>query len=165
MRKENHQKWRWHKGFCTWGIQTKPFAACCADFDPKFCNSPILHTGGSNSLLPQRGEGRKWEKGITNNKCDTGVSVLGAFKLDHFQPVELILFFKNSTFLPFILGSPIPYYPRERKAENEKRESPIIYMAHGFLYLWHLNWTIHTGESNSLLPQKEEGRIWERGIF
>ena len=40
------------------------------------------------------------------------VSVLGAFILDHLQPVELILFHKFSTFFTFILGSPIRYYPR-----------------------------------------------------
>ena len=28
------QKWMRHRGFCTWGIQTGPFAACWADFVP-----------------------------------------------------------------------------------------------------------------------------------
>ena len=51
---------------------------------------------------------RKWTR-------HRGFSVLGAFKLDHLQPFELILFHKISNFLPFILGGPIPYYPRERK--------------------------------------------------
>ena len=41
-----------------------------------------------------------------------GVYVLGAFKLDPLQPVKLILFQKISTFQIFILGRPIPYYPR-----------------------------------------------------
>ena len=36
----------------------------------------------------------------------------GAFKLDHLQPVKLISFQNISTFLPFILGGPISYYPR-----------------------------------------------------
>ena len=49
------------------------------------------------------------------SECDTGVSDLGAFKLDHLQPVKLILFKNISTFLSFILGGPISYYPRERK--------------------------------------------------
>ena len=53
----------------------------------------------------------------------SGVSVPGAFKLDHLQPVKLILSHNLSTFLIFLLGSPIPYYPRQR-AGNEKRESP-----------------------------------------
>ena len=55
------------------------------------------------------------------SECDTGVSDLGAFKLDHLQPVKLILFKNISTFLPFILGGPISYYPRERK-EGKSRD-------------------------------------------
>ena len=50
---------------------------------------------------------------LPRNGCDTGVSVLGAFKLDHLQPVQLILSPNFYTFLPYVLGSPIPYYPRE----------------------------------------------------
>ena len=57
-------------------------------------------------------------KGI--HSTDTGVVVPGAFKLDHLQPVKQILFQKFSNFLIFILGSPIPYYPR---AKNEKRDT------------------------------------------
>ena len=37
--------------------------------------------------------------------------------------LELILLQTFSTFQIFILGSPIPYYPRETGA-NEKRDSP-----------------------------------------
>ena len=50
--------------------------------------------------------------------------MLGAFKLDHLQPVEVRFFRNFPTFLLFILGSPIPYYhyPRERKVKYEKRE-------------------------------------------
>ena len=59
---------------------------------------------------------------VFNSEWDTGVSVPGAFKLDHLQPAELILSNEISTFLSFILGSPIIYYP-ERGAWNEKRDS------------------------------------------
>ena len=60
------------------------------------------------------------------------ISDLGAFKLDHSQPAKLILFQKIFPFLSFILGGPIPYYPRERKGgrgqaqglKMGKRESP-----------------------------------------
>ena len=45
----------------------------------------------------------------------------GAFKLDHLQPVELILFCKISNFCTFILGAN-SYYPREGKTENGKME-------------------------------------------
>ena len=121
---------------------------------------------------------RKWEREIHQKYLwDTGVSVLGAFKLDNFQPVELFLSQNYSSFPPFILGSPIPYYPREKKAEYEKREFTIngwdtrvsvlgafkldhLQPVELFLFskLFHFP-TIHTGESNSLLPQREEGRI------
>ena len=80
--------------------------------------------------------------------CDTGVSDPGAFKLDHLQPVQLILFHEISNFLPFILGSPIPYYPRERKEGRgrgriwEKEIPPNVNETQGFLYLGHSNWTI-----------------------
>ena len=43
------------------------------------------------------------------SEWDTGVSVIGAFKVDHLQPVELILFQNISTFLTSIQGSPIIY--------------------------------------------------------
>ena len=56
-------------------------------------------------------------------KIGKGVSDLEAFKLDHLQPIELILSHKISIILIFILGmgSPISYYPRE--GEMRKRDS------------------------------------------
>ena len=99
-----------------------------------------------------------------------GVSVLGAFKLDHLQPVKLILFPNFSIILIFILGSPIPYYPR---AKYEKKGFTQKWKRHGGFCTWgfqtgpfaacwadlvlkisHL-FDFHTGESNYLLPQGE----------
>ena len=54
-------------------------------------------------LLTQREEGAGAEirkRELSKSEWHTGVSDLGAFKLDHFQPVKLILFQKISTFLP-----------------------------------------------------------------
>ena len=68
--------------------------------------------GSSISYYPR--ERKMGKRDTSKSKRDTGVSVLGALKLDHLQPVKLILFPKISTFLPFILGIPISYYPRER---------------------------------------------------
>ena len=74
--------------------------------------------------------------------------VLGVFKLDHLQSVKLILFPNISTFLPFILGGPISYYPRERRQGSSrgwKEENGIhskVTETQGFLYLEHSNWTI-----------------------
>ena len=68
-------------------------------------------------ITPERGrkEGASTEygeKGITQK-------YLGVFELDHLQPVTVILFKKISTFLLFILGSPISYYPRERRGSRD----------------------------------------------
>ena len=62
------QKWIRHRGFCTWGIQVGPFAACRADFVLKIFHLSTFHTGRSNSLLPQREEGRKEGAGAENGK-------------------------------------------------------------------------------------------------
>ena len=68
--------------------------------------------------------------------------VVGAFKLDHLLPVKQILFHKFSAFLTFILGSPIPYYPREKGLEMRKGIHSKLNVTQGFLYLGHSNWTI-----------------------
>ena len=41
-----------------------------------------------------------WIRELPKSGWHTGVSDLGAFKLDHWQPVELILSRNYSTFLP-----------------------------------------------------------------
>ena len=46
------------------GLQAGPFAACWADFVQICFHFPTFHAGESNSLLPQREEGRKGEKGV-----------------------------------------------------------------------------------------------------
>ena len=75
--------------------------------------------GSSNSYYPR--ERKMGKRDTSKSKRDTGVSVLGLLKLDHLQPVKLILFQKISIFQPFILESPISYYPRER--EMGKRDT------------------------------------------
>ena len=42
-----------HKSFSNWGIQTGPFAACYADFVPKFFRFPYLYTGEPISYYPR----------------------------------------------------------------------------------------------------------------
>ena len=82
------------------------------------------------------------------SEWDTGVSVPGAFKLDHLQPVQLILLPNFPTFLSFILGGPISYYPSERKKGSsrgwkwEKGIHTKVNETQGFQYLGHSNWTI-----------------------
>ena len=111
------------------------------------------------------------------------VSVLWAIKLDHLQPVELILSQYISTFLTFILGGPIPYYPRERKrwksrpagAENGEKGFTKNWRRHRGFCTWGIRigpfaawWAdcvpkifhppdLHYGESNSYYPRDENG--------
>ena len=67
----------WHMGFCTWGIQTVPFAACWADFVQIIFRLFDFHTGESNYLLPQR-EGLEMRKGIPPTVSETqGFQYLG----------------------------------------------------------------------------------------
>ena len=107
------KNWIRQGGFCTWAIQTEPFVACQADFIPKNFQLPHLYTGKPISYYPREGKMRKRDS--PKNGGDTGVSVLGAFKLTHLQSVKLLLFQKITVILIFILESPIPYYPREGK--------------------------------------------------
>ena len=59
------QKWMRHRGFCTWGIQTEPFAVGKADFDPKIFQLPNLYTGEPISYCPIAEN----EKKVFTQKC------------------------------------------------------------------------------------------------
>ena len=86
----------------------------------KFSNFFTFILGANSYYLRERkAENGKME--IFQPECESGISVPGAFKLDHLQPVVPILFTKFSNFFTFILGAN-SYYPRERKAENWKME-------------------------------------------
>ena len=124
-----------HRGFCTMGIQIGPFAACWADFVPEFFNHPDLYTGAPISYYPREGKMRKRES--PNNWSDTEVSVPRAFKLDHLQPVELILFHNFSTFLSFILGLQFLITPERGRREAAGAEN----WKKGITQ----NWTRHKG--------------------
>ena len=80
---------------------------------------PDLSTRGFRFFIaPERGiveaagaEKEIYQKWMRHRSFSTCAS-----KLDHFQPVKLILFQKMSTFLAFILS----YYPRERKKGRDR---------------------------------------------
>ena len=57
------------------------------------------------------------------NGRDTGVSVLGAFKLDHLQLIKIILSQNYSTFLTFILGLPFLITPERGRMEAAGAEN------------------------------------------
>ena len=64
----------------------------------------------------------------TLKRIDTsGLSMLGAFKLDHLQPLQLLLFKENFIFFTFIYWEANSYYPRgpimgKGKSSNYKSE-------------------------------------------
>ena len=53
-------------------------------------------------------------------------SLPGAFKLDHLQPVELILAQNYSTFLNFILGLPFLITPERGRKEAARAENIVV---------------------------------------
>ena len=123
-KRELPESW-WDTGFSVLGaFKMEPLASVNLILFQKISNS--IHTGISNSVLPQREEERKQqgqkmgERESSKSGWDTGVSVLEEFKLDHLQPVKTDFVPKMSNFLPFIMGGPIPYYPRERKKGSSR---------------------------------------------
>ena len=131
--------------FWPWGIQIGPFQPARLILFQNVSTLLPFILGGPISYYPRekkegRSRGWKWGKGITKSEWDTGVSDLGAFKLDHLQPVRLIFFQNVSTFLPFILGGPISYYRREKKegagAENGENGITQKWMKHRAFWPW-----------------------------
>ena len=57
----------------------------------------------ANSYYPRKGKTENGKMEFSQPKCERGISVPGAFQLDHLQPVEPILFCKFSNFCTFIL--------------------------------------------------------------
>ena len=112
--------WMRLRGFSAWGIQTRAFAACWANFVRKFFQLFDLYTGEPNSNYPRGREAEKEKRESARNGWATGVSLLLASKLDHLQPLEPKLLQKISAIPTFILGAPFSYYPRELKMDKVK---------------------------------------------
>ena len=75
----------------------------------KFSNFGNIVQWWSRAAAPKTGLYRKGETEngkieLSQPECERGISVPGAFKLDHLQPVEPILFCKFSNFLHFYTG-------------------------------------------------------------
>ena len=75
---------------------------------------------------------RRARKVYLKRECDTGVSVPGAFKLDHLQSVKPILFPKFSNFYIFIVGSPILITPERGRLKMGNWNSPNLSESQGF---------------------------------
>ena len=92
------------RGLSAWGIQIGSFAAGWAPFVLKCFKLFHLHTGEANSYYPREPIMGKGNSSNFKIGWDSGFSVLGAFKLDHLQPIQPLLFWKFSNFFSFILG-------------------------------------------------------------
>ena len=63
-----------------------------------------------------------------------------AFKLDHFQPVEPLLFRKFSNYFTFILGGPILITPERGRLKMGKWNSHNLRLRGGFLWTFKLDY-------------------------
>ena len=77
---------------------------------------------------------------ISQYGWDWGVSVPGAFKLDHLQPFKPILFWNFSNFFTFILGSQFLLPQRANNGKGEFSQLPIWMRLRGFSA-----WSTQTG--------------------
>ena len=77
---------------------------------PKFYNF-FTFILGANSYYPREGMAENGKMEFSQPECERGISVPGAFKLDHLHPVKPILFSKFYNFFTFILEAN-SYYPR-----------------------------------------------------
>ena len=98
----------------------------------------------SNSFIPSRAiNGFQRQKMRKRNSpqpdWEKKVSVPGAFKLDHVQP---ILFWNFSNILTFILGSPFLLPQRANKWERGILTTPNMDKTERFQCLGHSNWII-----------------------
>ena len=130
----------------------------------------------ANSYYPRRPIMEKRNSSNSKTEWDRGVSVPGAFKLDHLQPFKPILLWKIFNFFNFILGS---QFLLPQRANNGKREilaTSNMDETEGFQCLGHSNWTtcsmlsqfcseifltddFHAIEPISLLPHQDK---WTR---
>ena len=101
------------------------------------CRGPIIGKGNSAN---------------SRNGWDKGLSLPGAFELDHLQPIQPHLFCKISIFSTFLLGS---QFLLPQRAHNGKREFSQLqkWMRQGVF----IAWSIQTGQFASLFSP-----IWSR---
>ena len=114
-------------GHSSWIICTLLSQSCF----PKFSLFSLSYWG-AHSYYPR---GPIMRKGNSHNfqyGSDRGVSVPGAFKLDHLHPLEPILFPKIFNFFTFILGSPFLLPQRANYEKGKFSQLPIWIRQRGF---------------------------------
>ena len=107
---------------------------------------------GAHSYYPRGPIMRKGNSSNFQYGPDRGVSVPGAFKLDHLQPFKPILFWKIFNFFHFILGSQFLLPQRANNGSWENFPFPNMDKTEGFQCLGHSNWIICSPLSQSCSP-------------
>ena len=95
---------------------------------------------GSNSYYPRERKAKNGKMEFSQPESEWRISVPGAFKLDHLQPVEPILFRKNSNSFTFILGSPFLLPQRLIMGKGKISQLPIWMTQRDFIA-----WGLQTG--------------------
>ena len=92
MRKKNSPKMDGTEGFLCLGHSNWTICSLLSQFC--FCKFPIFRFFilGANSYYPREGKTENGKMEFSQPECESGISVPGASKLDHLQPVEPILF-------------------------------------------------------------------------
>ena len=109
-------------------------------FCPKQFPTFSLSYWGANSYYPRERKAENGKMEFSQPEWETRNSVALAFKLDHLQPVKLLLSQKISNFLTFILGSPFLLPQRANFEKGEFSQLPIWMRQRGFSA-----WGIQTG--------------------
>ena len=122
-------------GHSNW-IICSPLSQSCS---PKFSTFSLSYWG-AHSYYPRGPIMRKGNSSNFQYGPDRGVSVPGAFKLDHLQPFKPILFRKIFNFFHFILGSQFLLPQRANNGSWENFPFPIWIRLRGFSA-----WGIQTG--------------------
>ena len=114
--------WVRQRGLSAWVIQTGPFAAFWANFLFEFSNffTFILE---ANSYYPIEWKTENGKMEFSQPEYESGISVPGAFKLDHLQPVEPILFCKFYNFCTPLYWGPILITPEMGRLKMGKWNS------------------------------------------
>ena len=108
-------------GHSNW-TNCSPLSPLCSEIFPTF---PLSYWG-AHSYYPRGPIMRKGNSSNFQYGPYRWVSVPGAFKLDHLQPVEPILFWKFSNFSTFILGSQFLLPQRANYEKGEFSQLPKL---------------------------------------
>ena len=119
MRKGKSPKLDETQGFQCLGHSNWTICSLLSQFCSPNFTTFSLSCWEANSYYPTEGLAGNGKREFTRNGWETGVSVPGAFKLDHLHPVKPILFPKFYNFFTFILGG---QFLLPQGANNGKRE-------------------------------------------